>query len=572
MLVRNLKKGRKLTGKSANRTRAARCYAKKKQQQQKKPFSPAGSQTDNKVSAEIPLYRDFPQLKNMSATTPVEDLVHFPEEFIENVDDTGTFTGGLGHAALLSFYNECDKLTQQYGSLDKVPSNVVDSTLGPHVGSSDAAKKLLDSLKNKKSSDIEFLLERTQLAKKRIDAYKNHMVDDSFDSPLYSLDGPTATAAQNLFANIETASANLAKKNPKNPHITEGADLYKYISDRAIEDTLEPIRVAVTGAAGNIGYSLLFRIASGSMFGNRPVILQLLEIPQGMKALEGTVMELKDSAFPLVKDIIFTDKPEVAFEGVDYALLVGSKPRSAGMERSDLLKENANVFSVQGKALNKVAKGAQTKVAVVGNPANTNAMIAQLNAPNIPAENFSAMTRLDHNRAVGQLSKKLGVKSHLIKNFTIWGNHSSTQVPDLYHATVLDGARLATGEPMDKVADLIQDDAWVFDTFMPTVQQRGAAIIKARGASSAASAASSLVDHVRSLIRISPHNWTSMAVCSNGEYGTTPGLFYSFPVHTRFGKWEIVKDLEISEQIADLMKASNAELASERDAVKDYLP
>eukprot|EP01130_Rhizamoeba_saxonica_P018909 TRINITY_DN963_c0_g1_i2.p1 TRINITY_DN963_c0_g1~~TRINITY_DN963_c0_g1_i2.p1 ORF type:complete len:376 (-),score=124.38 TRINITY_DN963_c0_g1_i2:36-1163(-) len=347
-------------------------------------------------------------------------------------------------------------------------------------------------------------------------------------------------------------------------------DRVKYMDNTARVESLQneaPIRVAVTGAAGQIGYSLLFRIASGSMFGTKtPVILHLLELPQAQQALEGVVMELEDSAFPLVHGIVASTDPKEAFAGVDYALLVGSKPRGPGMERADLLKENANIFKIQGEALNAVGKGENTRVCVVGNPANTNALIAQQNAPNIPAENFSAMTRLDHNRGLSQLAEKLGVEGGEFERFVIWGNHSSTQVPDISHTYI------ASDSTKELIADKINDSNWVFKNFIPTVQKRGAAIIAARGASSAASAASSLVDHVRDLHFGTFGKWTSMAVVSNGEYGTTKGLFYSFPVKTREGRWGIVNDLPLTQEIADLMNATDKELAEEREAVKEFMP
>eukprot|EP01129_Flabellula_baltica_P016801 TRINITY_DN9120_c0_g1_i1.p1 TRINITY_DN9120_c0_g1~~TRINITY_DN9120_c0_g1_i1.p1 ORF type:complete len:481 (-),score=148.49 TRINITY_DN9120_c0_g1_i1:64-1506(-) len=323
----------------------------------------------------------------------------------------------------------------------------------------------------------------------------------------------------------------------------------------------EPIRVAITGAAGAIGYSLAYRIASGNVFGpNTPVILQLLELPQALGALEGVVMELNDCAFPLLHSVVATDNAEKAFEAVDYALLVGSKPRGPGMERADLLQENAKIFKAQGAALNKAGKGADTRVLVVGNPANTNALIAKSNAKNIPAENFSAMTRLDHNRGVAQLAQKLNVKTTDISKFAIWGNHSATQFPDVSHAIV-------GGE---KVSSLVSQD-WLVNDFIPVVQQRGAAIIKARGASSAASAASAALDAVVDIYDGTFGEWTSHAVCSNGEYGITPGIFYSYPVTFERNKWSIVEDLPIDEFARNRMEITHKELLEERDAVAKLL-
>ena len=287
-----------------------------------------------------------------------------------------------------------------------------------------------------------------------------------------------------------------------------------------------PVRVTVTGAAGQISYALLFRIASGSMLGSdQPVILQLLEITPAMGALEGVVMELNDCAFPLLHSVITTDDPEVAFKDTDYALLVGARPRGPGMERKDLLEANAAIFSVQGKAINKVASR-DIKVLVVGNPANTNALITASNAPDINPKQFTAMTRLDHNRAISQVSEKLGVQTTEIKRMTIWGNHSATQYPDVSNAT-------ANG---NSVADAV-DQTWLEDDFIPTVQQRGAAIIKARGASSAASAGSSAVDHMRTwALGTDEGDWASMAIPSDGSYGIEPGIIYSYPVTCKDGE------------------------------------
>ncbi len=323
-----------------------------------------------------------------------------------------------------------------------------------------------------------------------------------------------------------------------------------------------PVRVAVTGAAGQISYSLLFRIASGEMLGkDQPVILQLLEISPAMNALKGVAMELDDCAFPLLQNIICTDDANVAFKEVDYALLVGARPRGPGMERKDLLEANAAIFSVQGKAINDYASR-DVKVLVVGNPANTNALIAQRNAPSIDPRQFTAMTRLDHNRAVTQLSQKLNVPLSAVKKLTIWGNHSSTQYPDLFHAQV--NGELA----IDKI-----DHSWYETTFIPTVQQRGAAIIAARGASSAASAANAAICHMRDwALGTAEGDWTSMGVYSDGSYGVEEGLIYSVPCECRNGAWSVVQGLEISEFSRKKMQATEQELKEERDAVKSLLP
>ncbi len=324
----------------------------------------------------------------------------------------------------------------------------------------------------------------------------------------------------------------------------------------------QPVRVTVTGAAGQIGYALLFRIASGAMLGNdQPVILQLLDITPAMDALQGVRMELDDCAFPLLADVICTDDPKVAFKDTDYALLVGARPRGPGMERKDLLEANAAIFSVQGKAINDVASR-NIKVLVVGNPANTNALIAQRNAPDIDPRNFTAMTRLDHNRALTQLAQKAEVPITRVSRLTIWGNHSSTQYPDVHHASV-DGRN---------AMELIEQ-SWYEDHFIPTVQQRGAAIIQARGASSAASAASAAIDHMRSwALGTGGDNWVSMGVYSDGSYGIEKGLIYSFPCRCHNGQWEIVQGLEINAFSSARMKTTERELIEERDAVKHLLP
>ena len=323
-----------------------------------------------------------------------------------------------------------------------------------------------------------------------------------------------------------------------------------------------PVRVAVTGAAGQISYSLLFRIASGDMLGkDQPVILQLLEITPALEALKGVIMELEDCAFPLVAGISGTDDANVAFKDADYALLVGARPRGPGMERKDLLEANAAIFSAQGKAINDNASK-DIKVLVVGNPANTNALIAQRNAPDINPRQFTAMTRLDHNRGMAQLATKLGKTVNDIKKMTIWGNHSSTQYPDLHHCEV-DG----------KVAvDQVEQD-WYEGTYIPEVQQRGAAIIKARGASSAASAANAAVDHMRSwALGTEEGDWVSMGIYSDGSYGIQEGLIYSYPCTCKDGDWTIVQGLEVNDFSRARMQATEQELAEERDAVSHLLP
>ena len=323
-----------------------------------------------------------------------------------------------------------------------------------------------------------------------------------------------------------------------------------------------PVRVAVTGAAGQISYSRLFRIASGDMLGkDQPVILQLLEITPAMEALKGVIMELEDGAFPLVAGIVGTDDANVAFKDANYALLVGARPRGPGMERKDLLEANAAIFSAQGKAINDNASK-DIKVLVVGNPANTNALIAQRNAPDINPRQFTAMTRLDHNRGMAQLANKLGKTVNDITKMTIWGNHSSTQYPDLHHCEV-DG----------KVAiDQVEQD-WYEGTYIPEVQQRGAAIIKARGASSAASAASAAVDHMRSwALGTADGDWVSMGIYSDGSYGIQEGLIYSFPCTCKDGDWSIVQGLEVNDFSRGKMEATEKELAEERDAVSHLLP
>lgn len=322
-----------------------------------------------------------------------------------------------------------------------------------------------------------------------------------------------------------------------------------------------PVRVAVTGAAGQISYSLLFRIASGEMLGrDQPVILQLLEITPALEALKGTVMELEDCAFPLLAGVVQTDDPNVAFKDADYCLLVGARPRGPGMERKDLLKANAAIFSVQGKAINDHASRS-VRVLVVGNPANTNALIAYRNAPDLNPGQFTAMTRLDHNRAMAQLAAKTGKHSTDVEGVIIWGNHSATQYPDIHHAQV--AGKAATG---------LVDDQWMNDTFIPVVQQRGAAIIKARGLSSAASAANAAIEHMRDWALGSQGKIVSMGIHSDGSYGIVKGLIYSFPVICTPGNYEIVQGLEVSDFSRKLMQLTEKELSEERDAVADLLP
>ncbi len=323
----------------------------------------------------------------------------------------------------------------------------------------------------------------------------------------------------------------------------------------------QPLRIAITGAAGNIGYALAFRIAAGDMLGReQPVILQLLEIPAAVKALEGVTMELADCAFPLLTDVTATAAPEEGFRDADIALLVGARPRGAGMERKDLLLANAAIFSAQGKALDAGAKR-DCKVLVVGNPANTNALIASANAPGLAPENFAAMMRLDHNRALAQLASRCGGHVNDFKRMIVWGNHSATQFPDIAHATF-------RGKP---VLDSV-DEGWYRETFIPEVQQRGAAIIKARGASSAASAASAAIDTVRDWVHgTSAGDWVSMAVPADGSYGIAPGVFYSYPVTCRDGRAHIVRDLDCGDFARERMAATEKELREERAGVADLL-
>lgn len=322
-----------------------------------------------------------------------------------------------------------------------------------------------------------------------------------------------------------------------------------------------PVRVAITGAAGQISYSLLFRVASGEMLGDdQPVILQLLEITPALKALAGVVMEIHDCAYPLVDHIVTTDDPDVAFKDADYALLVGAKPRGKGMERKDLLSENGKIFGPQGRALNEHANR-NVRVVVIGNPANTNALIAMKNAPDLNPGQFTAMTRLDHNRAVSQLAQKTGAKVADIKKVTIWGNHSATQYPDLNHATVNDQEAMG-----------LVDATWIRNEFIPRVQKRGAEIIEARGSSSAASAAYAGLEHIRDWVRGTREgDWVSMSIPSDGSYGISEGLIYSFPVTVRDGRYEIVQGLAIDDFSRGKMQDTENELKEERDAIKHLL-
>jgi malate dehydrogenase len=321
------------------------------------------------------------------------------------------------------------------------------------------------------------------------------------------------------------------------------------------------VRVAVTGAAGNIGYSLLFRIASGEMLGpDQPVILHLMEITPALQALQGVVMELNDCAYPLLQDVVVTDDANVAFRDIEYAMLVGAKPRGKGMERGDLLKENGKIFKPQGQALNEHAKR-NVKVLVIGNPANTNALITMRNAPDLDPRQFTAMTRLDHNRAISQLAEKTGAAVSEIRHVMIWGNHSATQYPDLSHAMVGDTA-----------AKSLVDSAWVENEFIPRVQKRGAEVINARGQSSAASAAFAGLQHMRDWVMGTPSDdWTSMAVPSDGSYGIPEGVLYSYPVTNSGGGYEIVQGLDVDDFSRGKMDATLAELQEERDAVKELV-
>ena len=323
-----------------------------------------------------------------------------------------------------------------------------------------------------------------------------------------------------------------------------------------------PLRVTVTGAAGNIGYSLIYRIANGDLFGpNQPVILQLLEITPALPALNGVAMELEDCAFPLLADMVLTDDPNRAFKDTNWALLVGARPRSKGMERKDLLSANAAIFSVQGKAINANA-ASDIRVLVVGNPANTNCLIAMSNAPDVPAERFTAMTRLDHNRAAGQLAIKAGVPVSAVQKVTIWGNHSATQYPDAHHA-------LINGQPAPQV---IGDAAWLKETFVPMVQKRGAAVIEARGASSAASAANAAINHVQTWYHgTAPGDWTSMAIPSTGAYDSPAGVVFSYPVTVQNGQISIVEGLALSDYDRQMIGVTANELVEARAAIAELL-
>ena len=323
-----------------------------------------------------------------------------------------------------------------------------------------------------------------------------------------------------------------------------------------------PVRVAITGAAGQIGYSLLFRIASGQMLGpDQPVILHLLDITLSLPAVGGVVMELEDCAFPLLAGVVVTDDPKVAFRDVSFALLVGARPRSKGMERKDLLEANGAIFTTQGKALNEVA-ARDVRILVVGNPANTNAYIAMRNAPDLPAANFTAMMRLDHNRALSQIAARTAKPVDAVRKMTIWGNHSATQYPDLYSAEI-DGK---------SVSGLIDDQGWIEQTFIPTVQKRGAAIIEARGLSSAASAANAAIDHIRDWVHgTRDGDWVTMGIPADGSYGIPEGCLYGYPVTCHNGKYQIVKGIAVSEFSRARMDATHRELLEERDAVRHLL-
>ena len=325
---------------------------------------------------------------------------------------------------------------------------------------------------------------------------------------------------------------------------------------------MAPIRVTVTGAAGNIGYALLFRIANGDLYGpNQPVILQMLEITPAMKALEGVAMELVDCAFPLLADMVLTDDPNRAFQDTNWGLLVGARPRSKGMERKDLLSANGAIFTVQGKAINDSA-ASDVRVLVVGNPANTNCLIAQRSAPDVPADRFTAMTRLDHNRAMFQLADKAQVPVTAVKKVTIWGNHSATQYPDAYHAEI-------NGQ---NAAAVIDDDAWIKSSFIPNVQKRGAAIIEARGQSSAASAANAAINHVQTWHNgTAAGDWVSMAIPSTGAYGSPEGVIFSYPVTVKNGVYSIVEGLALSDYDKQMIAATGQELVEEREAIADML-
>lgn len=391
----------------------------------------------------------------------------------------------------------------------------------------------------------------------------NKLEKNLLDSLVQERDADARLYDPNFLRDLRDAIASVGKKYPVTDATYNFLNFNKNMS-HFIGPLKDPVRVAVTGASGNIGYSLLFRIASGELFGPRqPVHLQLLEIPGMENKMNGVVMELNDCAFPLLSGITATTDANKGFEGTDWAILVGAKPRGKGMERGDLIKENANIFSQQGKALNGSAN-ANCKVVVVGNPANTNALIAQTNAPKLKAENFSALTRLDHNRGLSVLMEKLGVKKESIKRFAIWGNHSATQYPDLSHTQITkDGSTTAA-------KTMINDDKWIKDVFIPKVQKRGAEIIQARGASSAASAAGAAIDHIRDW-HFGTRDWVSVALPSKGDYGVTPGLFFSYPVICGDEGPEIVKDVPIDPFSAEKMEATHKELLKERDTVAHLL-
>jgi len=440
-----------------------------------------------------------------------------------------------------------------YAKFDKVQAEaaVASKAVKSDIPASADAKSRLATEKGKlleQYGDLYNTLDRQESAR------------DLFSGEYYKMN---ARQQEALKALVDAQNAALAPVLEKyGADLRPGAARIKSAMHHALAPEAEPVRVAVTGAAGQIGYSLLFRIASGAMLGPKtPIILHLLELPAMQQALQGVVMELRDCAFPTLRDVIVTDNPEKAFEGVDYALLVGAQPRTKGMERGDLLKKNAEIFSIQGKAMNKTAKGKDTRIVVVGNPANTNALIAQRNAPSIPASNFIAMTRLDHNRGLAQIAEKTGCLVTDIDRFVIWGNHSATQFPDINHATV-----------KSKLAIDVLDSKWVNDTFIPAVQQRGAAIIAARGLSSAASAGSSAIDTVYDWHFGTAGKWTSAAVVSNGEYGIEKGIVYSYPVVFNEKKWEVVKNLPITQEAAVRMEATHKELLGERDAIASLLP
>ncbi|XP_049848567.1 malate dehydrogenase-like [Schistocerca gregaria] len=416
-----------------------------------------------------------------------------------------------------------------------------------------------DSLAEKLTEEFAINLKR-HLEENR---YTN--ADKAFKLILEKLDADTRVDALQYFRGIHAVTEAFTDVPGANKHENQRilAALNDILSQAHSECSTasEPVKIAVTGACGNIGYALIFRIASGQLLGpNIPVQLHLHDVPAAEQALLGISMELEDCAFPLLRGVKTFTNPESAFEDVDYALLAGSKPRGKSMERKDLLRGNATIFLEQGKALNKSAKKS-VKILVVGNPANTNCLVLKSNAPNIPSKNFTCMTRLDHNRALYQIAKKAQVNIHDIQNMAVWGNHSSTQYPNINHV-------LINGTPATEV---IKDPDWAVKEFIPTIQQRGASIILARGASSAASAASAIIDHMRSWVYGTRGEWTSMGVISNGEYGVTPGICYSYPVVASGGQYEIVKDLQIDPFSAECLEKTHKELLEERDAIADLL-